>query len=171
MGWETIAMVGFSALSASNQIQQGKASAAAAVKAGEEQTITSANNTVISAGRAQNSFLSSGLSLEGGPQAALAQIFNTGNTNISRIAENANNQASNAISQARSAALATLGKTAAMAAGSFGGSSASGSSWSTVDSFDTSALNSGPWDSIGTPAPAFGSGIDWIGSPQAPRSF
>lgn len=146
MGWETLAIAGFSGLRAYNQIQQGNAAADAAVKQGEEETITSANNTVISAGKATNSFLSSGLSLDGGPLGAINQIFNTGNQNISRIAENSNNQASNAINQARTAALATLGSSAAMAAG--GGS---GSFFGSPESFDSFGQTVGnQFNSIGS---------------------
>ena len=122
MGWETLAIAGFSAMRAVNQMQQGESQANALVKQGEQEAQTSANNTVITAGKTQNSFLSSGLTLDGGPMAALTQIFNTGNTNISRIASNANNAADNAINSARTAALSTLASTAAMAAGGGGGS-------------------------------------------------
>lgn len=158
MGWETLAIAGFSGLRAVNQIQQGEAAARAATQQGEEEAQNSANNTVISAGKVRNSFLSSGLTLDGGPMDAITQIFNTGNTNIARIAENANNQASNAVNSARTAALATLGQSAAMAAGGGMGS---------VDSFlDTQ------WNGLGqTLGRDFsGAGSDFIGPVQSPLS-
>lgn len=160
MGWETLAIAGFTALKSYNQIQQGNAQAGAAVQQGEEQTQTAANNTVISAGKATNSFLSSGLTLEGGPMAGINQIFNTGNTNIARIAQNANNQSSNAINSARTAALATIAQGATMAAG--GGA---GGGMSSVDSFV-----SDQWNGFGQ---SFGrdlSGFNGVGPVQSPFS-
>jgi len=137
MGWETLAIAGFSALRAVNQMQQGESQARAAVKQGEQEVQNVANNTVISAGKVRNSFLSSGISLEGGPLGAINQIFNTGNTNIARIAENANTTAKNAINSARTQALAGLASTAAMAA--LGGAGGGGSLGGLTDSASTLA--------------------------------
>lgn len=161
MGWETIAIAGFRGLQAVNQMKQGEASADAAVQQGEEEATNAANNTVRAAGTLRNSFLSNGLSIQGGPLAAITQTITTGNTNIGRIAQNANNTASNDINSARTAALTTLASTAAMAAGgpssTFFGSPASfdslgqtvGNTFNQVGSWFGGSRSIGPYQPFG----------------------
>lgn len=117
MGWETLAVAGFSALQAVNTIQQGNAQARAIDQQAQQQAQNEADNTLRSAGRVQTSFLQSGITLEGGPMQAITQAFTKGQTDIGRIASNANNAASNAINAARSKALQGLASSAAGAAG------------------------------------------------------
>lgn len=116
MGWETLAMAGFQALQATNQMNQGTAAAKATVAEGANQAQNAANDTARATGKLRSSFLSSGLTLEGGPMAAISQAFDVGNTNISRIVSNANTTAKNQINTARSQALATLASAASSAA-------------------------------------------------------
>lgn len=119
--WATVAIAAYTALKSYNQLEQGQSQAKAAVEQGQNEVTNAANNTFINAGKVRNSFLASGLSLDGGPLTAINQIINTGNTNIQRIATNANNTASNDIAAARTAALGTIAQGAMMAAGGFGG--------------------------------------------------
>lgn len=145
VGVETIAIAGFTALSAYEKIQEGNSAAKAATQEGEYQITNAANDTVRQAGRLRSSFLSSGLTLDGGPLAAITQAFNAGNTNIARIAQNANNRSSNAMNAARSKALSTIASGAMGAMGGMGGgmfdaSSAAGYSGSSTE------LNDFDWE-------------------------
>lgn len=117
MGWETAAAAGFSLLSASNKIDQGTAQAKALALQGKQQDQTIADNTVRSVGSLQASFLQSGITLDGGPNAVISQAFAKGFTDISRNTTNVNNAAKNAYNSARTAALDTLAGGALGAAG------------------------------------------------------
>ena len=135
MGWETIAIAGFNALSAANTMNQGNAAARAAVQQGEQEAKASADKTVQGVGKLQTSFLQSGLTLEGGPMDVLTKAFAAGQTDISRITANANANAKNAVNAARTKALTSL----ASSAGSLG---------STFDNF-LSGFSSGFDNSVG----------------------
>lgn len=112
MGWETAATAGFGILSASNQIDQGKAQAQALADQGTYQEKNEADNTVRNIGKLQTSFLQSGIALDnlGGTQAVIGQAGQQGLTDISRTATNADNASKNAVNAARTAALNGLAK-------------------------------------------------------------
>lgn len=112
MGWETLAIAGFSALQAGQTMEAGENKAKAITQQAGYTIQNQANDTVRSAGTLRNSFLSNGISLDGGPMAAIAQVFNTGNTNIARTATAANRESKDAINGARTAALSGLAKNA-----------------------------------------------------------
>lgn len=115
MGWETLAIAGYSALNAENTLKTGKAAAKAAVQQGDYQVQQTADQTLRSAGTLKTSFLQSGLSLEGAPMDVLTQAFAKGQTDIGRIATNANATAKNDINSARTKALEGLATSAASA--------------------------------------------------------
>lgn len=115
MGWETVAMIGFQALSAGNSMNQADSVAAAQAREGEIKAKSTADDTLRAAGKLTTSFLQSGITLEGGPQTVLSMAFKKGNTDINRIAANADAAAENTVSTARTKALQSL-------AGSMGGS-------------------------------------------------
>lgn len=108
MGIETALMIGFSALQAAGQISQAKSQAKAAVEQGNILAQNKARETAIKAARVQSSFLSSGLTLDGTPNNAIDDTFNTGIADIGQISSNYNNQAKNIMAQGRSAALSTM---------------------------------------------------------------
>lgn len=121
MGIETIAIVGLSALSAANQMQQGANAAKATIATATNQGNNLAKQSVVNGAKLQSSFLQSGLTLEGTPQAAIQQTYTTGLQDINTLADSANSKAKSKISQARTAALTGLAKSAAFAgAGGFG---------------------------------------------------
>lgn len=115
MGWETAAAAGFSILSASNKIDQGKAQAQALADQGTYQEKNIADNTVRTTGKLQTSFLNSGIALDdlGGTSAVIGQAFNQGYTDIERTRSNADNASKNAYNSARTAALEGLVSSAA----------------------------------------------------------
>ena len=105
MGWETAVSSAFNAFSTSNQLNTAEANAKAVTTSGQYQVQNIADNTVRQAGTAESSFLQGGISLSGGVQQVLQQIYAKGNTDISRTATNADNQASNIVNSARTSAL------------------------------------------------------------------
>jgi hypothetical protein len=119
MGWETLAMVGFQAISGMQGVSQAKKEGRAITKAAERETMSIADQTVRNAGSLRNSFLSSGLTLEGGPMEVISQAFAKGRTDIARTAENANASAKNKVSAARTKMLSSLGQSAMGAVGGF----------------------------------------------------
>lgn len=115
MGWETLAMVGFKAISSISAQNAAKAQAKAGVREAENNAMNTADKTVRAAGALRNSFLSNGIQLEGGPMDLIARAFAKGRTDVSRITENANAQSSNVVSAARTKMLQGLGGTIASA--------------------------------------------------------
>jgi hypothetical protein len=116
--FSTIALVGFAALSAVQQVRASEASADAAAAEGAAKVKSKAKETRIRAARAQSSFLTSGLTLDGTPMAAIEDIFSTGQEDIDQITSNTNTQTGNIISSGRTQALGTL---ASSVGGAFGG--------------------------------------------------
>lgn len=116
MGWETIAIAGFSALQAGNTLKAGQDQGKAIAQQAEQQAQNTADNTVRAAGKLTTSFLQSGLTLDGGPMDVLSQAFAKGNTDIGRIASNANTASKNAVNASRTKALQGLASTAGTAA-------------------------------------------------------
>lgn len=119
MGWETLAIVGFQALQGAMGQSQARKEGKAITQQAERETMNIADNTLRRAGTLRNSFLSSGLTLEGGPMDVISQAFAKGRTDISRVAENANAASKNKASAARTKMLSDLGKTAIGAVGGF----------------------------------------------------
>lgn len=100
-------------------MKAAKSQASAQAREGERQAMSIADQTVRTAGSLRNSFLTSGLTLEGGPMDVIAQAFAKGRTDIGRAAENANAASKNTVSSARTKMLQNLGTTAAVAVGGF----------------------------------------------------
>lgn len=136
MGWETLAIAGFSALNAVNTVNQGTAQAKAITQQAQQQAQVSADNTVRAGGKLTTSFLQSGLTLEGGPMDVLTQAFGKGQTDIARIASNANAASKNAVNSARTKALEGLASSAGMASL---GSTVGGAVDSGINSFGQTA--------------------------------
>lgn len=134
MGWETLAIVGFSALSGVVGMNQANSQAKGIARQGEIAAQDSANATIRSTGKLTTSFLNSGLTLEGGPMDVLKQAFRGGYTDIERIRSNANASAKNVVSSARTKAIQGL-------ATSFAGASAASSIFSGVGDFATDVGN------------------------------
>lgn len=88
-----------------------------------------AKETRMRAARAKASFLSSGLTLEGTPSAAIGGIFDTGLKDVQNIRSNANAQSKNIMSQARTQVIGDIMGTAMMASGSFGSMATSAGSY------------------------------------------
>lgn len=143
MGWETGAAAGFSILSASNKIDQGKAQAQALADQGTYQEKNIADNTVRTAGKLQTSFLQGGIALDdvGGTSAVLSQAFTQGTTDINRTQTNADNASKNAITAARSAALETLAQ--GLGASGLGSSIGGAADSATSGLYDGSLLQDG----------------------------
>lgn len=123
MGWETLAIVGFQAISGIQGMSAANKQAKAGIQVAEQNAMTTAQNTLRTSGKLQTSFLQSGLTLEGGPMDVLKQAFGQGYTDINRIKSNADTGAKNVVSAARTKALQGL---ASGVAGAAGASSAGG---------------------------------------------
>jgi hypothetical protein len=108
VGWETLAIVGFQAISSAQGMGQAKKEAKAKAKEGELAAMNVADATVRAAGKLRTNFLQSGLTLEGGPMEVIAQAFAKGRTDISRIEANANAASKNLVSAARTKMLSGL---------------------------------------------------------------
>jgi|GEM_PF-6594901 len=137
MGWETAVSSAFNAFQTNNQLKTAEANANAVTTSGDYQVQNIADNTVRQAGTVQSSFLQGGISLQGGPQQVLQQIYAKGNTDIARTATNSNNQASNIVNAARTNALNSI---AQQFMRSTGGTSGITSGLNSV-SFGTGSLN------------------------------
>ncbi len=124
--FSTLAIIGLTALQTVSQLKQSERAAETAIAQGELDAKTKAKETKLRAVRAQSSFLTSGLTLEGTPMAAIQDIFKTGLEDVEQISTNANRRSKNIISSGRTQALGTL---ASGVSGSFGGG----------DIFDTNA--------------------------------
>jgi hypothetical protein len=167
MGWETIAIAGFQAVQGIQGQRQAKKEGRAITQQAERETMNIADNTVRQAGSLRNSFLSSGLTLEGGPMDVISQAFAKGRTDVQRTAENANTASKNKVSAARTKMLSNLGSTAMGAAGGFASDFG--------DGFSTGFDNSATFQTGATPGPGlnnFGSGFNsasnttlpWLGA-------
>lgn len=144
MGWETLAIVGFQALSSAQGMSAANKEAKGITAQGAFYAKQAADKTVQGTGKLKTSFLQSGLTLDGGPMDVLTQAFNKGYTDINQIKTNADNAAKNVVSAARSKALMSL---AGSAAGAFGGSSFGefgGSGWNGFGQELGSAFDSSP---------------------------
>ncbi len=108
MRLETIALVGFSAIQASQAYNQAEARAKAITEDGKLRAKNKAKETVYSAARLKQSFLSGGLTLEGTPMSVLNETFTTGFEDVSQIATNANRSSNVAIGEGRTKALNSL---------------------------------------------------------------
>ena len=119
MGVEVMALltIGSSLLQARATNQAAEADAEAVVRQGELQGREKAKEVRLRAARQQSSFLTSGLTLEGTPMAAIQSTFATGLEDINQISENTNIRSKNIISTGRTEALSGL---AGSVAGSFG---------------------------------------------------
>lgn len=131
MGWETLAMVGFQALSNRSSNKAAKKQAAATVQEGEYQAGNKARDTLRTTGRLTTQFLQSGLTLEGGPGIAIAQAFQAGYRDIGRITNNANTSAQNIMNAQRTKALEGIGGTLAGAGigDAVGGAATDAANW------------------------------------------
>lgn len=120
MGWETVAIIGFQALSSAQGMSAANKQAKGITAQGAFYAKQAADKTVQGTGKLKTSFLQSGLTLDGGPMDVLTAAFNKGYTDISQIKTNADNAAKNVVSAARSKALMSLASSAAGAFGSSG---------------------------------------------------
>lgn len=105
----TLASVAFAAISAKSQMKQAKSQAEAIARQGTLEAKNKARETVYKAANLRQSFLSSGLTLEGTPMSVINETINTGQEDISQIIANANARAKNTMSAGRTAALNKLG--------------------------------------------------------------
>lgn len=135
MGWETLAIVGFQAISGIQGMKAANSQAKGIAREGEYAAQTTADNTIRSTGKLQTSFLQSGLTLEGGPMDVLKSAFSKGYTDIGRIKSNADAGAKNVVSAARTKALQGLASSAAGAAGAAGLGGAANDLFTTAGSY------------------------------------
>ncbi len=135
MGWETLAIVGFQAISGAQDVKAAKRQARAGVQEAENQSMSLADDTVRRSGSLRNSYLSAGLDLEGGPMQMIAGAFAKGRTDIGRIEANANAQSKNIVSAARSKMMKDI-------AGSVAGSAAGATAFSAIGSTVNSGIDS-----------------------------
>lgn len=112
MGLATALILGSTLLKTVTEQKAAKAEASAVVAQGELDAANKAKEVQLRAARAQSSFLTSGLTLEGTPAAAIQGIFSVGLEDIDQITSNAGTQAKNIVSKARSDALANIMSTA-----------------------------------------------------------
>lgn len=120
MGIETAILIGLSAVSAVGEIQNSKNQAKQIVAEGNIAAQNKAKETQLKAARIQNSFLSSGLTLDGTPNSVISGAYDTGIQDIEQIRSNYSSRAKNALSEGRTAALSSLA--GGFAGASFGGS-------------------------------------------------
>jgi hypothetical protein len=131
-----IAFVALTALSAIGKMNAANAQAQAAVTQGDQQAANQVKTTDMQAGQATAAFLGSGFTFAGTAKTAVADIFQTGKTDVQRIDENANTAAKNAISQGRAAAIGTIASSAGMyAMGAGSGSGSAGAMFDTAGSY------------------------------------
>jgi hypothetical protein len=108
MGIETIMFAAFTGMQAIGSLMQGQAQAKAAVQQGNIDAQNMAKKTRYAAARQTVSFLNSGLTLEGTPQAVIDETYATGIKDVGQIRMNANTAASNAINAGRMEAIGTI---------------------------------------------------------------
>ena len=140
MGWETLAMVDFQAVSGASQVSAARKNAKAGVQEAERNALSVAEDTVRRAGTLRVSYLNAGIDLEGGPMDVISRAFAKGRTDISRIETNANTASKNTVSTARTKMIQGLAGSAAGAVGDldFGGSGISGLGQEMGSLFDSS---------------------------------
>jgi len=114
MGLETAALIAFTAMRAGAAYNEGEDKAKAIAQQGTLQAKNKAKETVYTAARLKQSFLSGGIALEGTPMSVLNETFNTGFEDVNQIITNANRGAKSAISEGRSKALAAVGQSMAL---------------------------------------------------------
>lgn len=108
MGIETIAFAALTGLSAIQSINQSKKEAAATVREGELATKEKAKEVRYKAARQTVSFLNSGLTLEGTPNAVIGETYSTGLEDINNIRSNYNTKSKNIISAGRTEAIGKI---------------------------------------------------------------
>ncbi len=129
MGWGTAIFAAASIASARSTTSAAKAEAKAVVQQGTLAAKNKALETVAGTARLRSSFLNSGLTLEGTPNAVINAAYTTGLEDIGQISKNANTKSKNIMSAARTKAITQLISAASGAAGSsfgFGDSIQSG---------------------------------------------
>lgn len=153
MGWETFALLGLKGLQAASQISNANKQAKATIEQGNIALANKQKDIMRLAGSQQNSFLSSGLTLEGTPLNVIDSTFNSGITDLSQLSKNYNTTARNQISAGRTAALGSLTEGLGMAAfaGGFG------SSPTDLNNVDLAGNGTTAW---GTPVIDYNGGID-----------
>jgi len=154
MGAE-LALIGLTVAKSFMDIKNAKSQAKATVEAGRIQAEQSKIQTLARAGQQKASFLSSGLTLEGTPLAALSSTYQTGQQDVGQIISNANNKSRNVIGQAYSSA---IGNIAGAGMSMYGGgmfstatapvSSLASSSSATSAFYNTPALSTAGFDNF-----------------------
>lgn len=119
MGLETAALIAFTALRAGAAYNEGEAKAKAIAQEGTIKAKNKAQETILASARLKQSFLSSGLTLEGTPMSVINETLFTGREDTLQIVRNANTSSKAAITAGRNAAIAAIGQSFALA--SFGG--------------------------------------------------
>lgn len=154
MGWETLAFVGLNAVKGEVAISNANKAAKATIQEGNIALANKSKDISRQAGALTNSFLSSGLTLDGTPRNSIDSIYDTGVDDLNQLSTNYNNKAKSQISAGRTAALEDLASGFGEAAFSGGGSSitdAFGSQGGLSRLADTGSYNFvGPLES-GTP--------------------
>lgn len=120
MGFETAALIGLTAVQASGAQRQARAEAKSVAERGTLDAANAAKQTVYRAATQRQSFLSSGLTLEGTPMSVINETIATGGADVGQIATNANRQSKAIISAGRSKALGIIASAAAGASFSSG---------------------------------------------------
>lgn len=115
MGLETAALVAFTALRAANAYNQGEAQAEAIAQRGTLEAKNKARETVYRSAQLRQSFLSSGLTMEGTPLSVINETLNTGQQDVMQIVTNSNRSSKNAVAKGRSDALGIIGQSFGMA--------------------------------------------------------
>lgn len=108
MGIETIIFAALTGLKAISQMNAAEKQAKNAVREGEIVAKEKAKEIRYKAARQTQSFLSSGLTLEGTAQTILDETFDTGKEDIANIRASYNNKSKNFISAGRTAAIGTI---------------------------------------------------------------
>ena len=126
MGLETAALIaaGLSVAKGVMAMSQAKSAADATVKSGNIELANRARKIKLGADSATNSFLTSGLMLEGTPQISIGGIFDTGIADLNQQRDNINTKSKSQIWSGRMALLSSVGQAAsfaAMGAGAGGG--------------------------------------------------
>lgn len=123
MGWETLAFVGLNAVKGAVAVSNANKAAKATIQEGDIAEANKAKDIARQAGALTNSFLSSGLTLEGTPKSSIDSIYDTGVDDLNQISTNYNNKAKSQIAAGRTSAIEDLASGFGEAA--FGGGSSS----------------------------------------------
>lgn len=111
----TLILIGLAVAQGVSGVIAANKQAKAITKSAAIEAQNKAKETRIRAARAQVSFLSSGLSLEGTPEQSIENLFITGQKDISNIRANAQTEAKNLIGAARNSAIFGVAMAAAPA--------------------------------------------------------